>query len=195
MPFKLIMFLGSVREGRNVDRIAPFIKRKLEDRGHSVTVFDPLKMEFPMLKKPLHFHAPNEVPPKWLVKYNKTIEDADGYVVVSSEYNRCIPPALTNMIDHFPMKSFQCKPASIIVYSMGPAGASQAGMQLRYFLAELGMVTMQFMFSTPFVHQAFTEDGKPLTDRADTGMEKISKELEWYCSALKTHRDEHGLPE
>lgn len=82
-------------------------------------LLDPLMMEFPLLKKPLHFHGPNEKPPAWLVKYNETIEKADGYVVVSGEYNRCIPPALTNMMDHFPPKSYRCKPCSIISYSMG----------------------------------------------------------------------------
>ncbi|XP_023220973.1 uncharacterized protein LOC111622783 [Centruroides sculpturatus] len=195
MGYKLILFLGSVREGRNVARIAPFIKKNLEERGHNITVFDPIEMEFPMLKKPLHFYAPNETPPDWLVKYNKIVEDADGYVAITAEYNRCIAPALANMMDHFPIKSFKCKPCSIVCYSMGPFGGTQAAMQLRYFLGELGMVTPQFIFATPFVHQAFKEDGTPLTDKAQTGVEKLAKELEWYCAALKSHRDKYGSAE
>ncbi|KFM75203.1 hypothetical protein X975_05332, partial [Stegodyphus mimosarum] len=86
---------------------------------------DPLLMEFPLLKKPLHFHGPNEKPPEWLVQYNGAIERADGYVVVSGEYNRCIPPALTNMMDHFPPKSYRCKPCSIVCYSADIQGESE----------------------------------------------------------------------
>lgn len=83
------------------------------------SILDPLEMDFPVLKQPLHFYGPNETPPDWLVQRNALIESAHGYVVVSGEYNRCIPPALTNMMNHFPPKSFRCKPCSIVCYSMG----------------------------------------------------------------------------
>jgi len=196
MSLKIIVFLGSVRDGRNCVRLSNFIKKQLETKNHHVTIFDPLVMEFPILKKPLHFHGPNEKPPEWLVKYNSVIESADGYVVISGEYNRCIPPALTNMMDHFPPKSYRCKPCSIVCYSAGPGGGSTAGMQLRYFLGELGMVTPGFMFTNAAVHQAFSEDGTPDPSN-DTALSKVSRlisELEWYTNALKTQTQKCGLP-
>ncbi|XP_076338784.1 uncharacterized protein LOC143240357 isoform X1 [Tachypleus tridentatus] len=194
MGFNYVMFLGSVREGRNVSRVAKYMENVFESNGHHVTVFDPQEMEFPMLKKPLHFYRPNEQPPDWLVKYNKIIQDADGYVVISAEYNRSIPPALTNMMNHFPPASYKYKPCGIVCYSLGPAGGIVAAMALRPFLGELGMVTPSFIFATPQVSDAFSEDGKPLTDRVRTGGSVLLKELEWYTAALKRQREEIGLP-
>lgn len=39
MGLKIILFLGSVREGRNCTRVGSFIKKQLEARNHNVTVF------------------------------------------------------------------------------------------------------------------------------------------------------------
>ncbi|KAG8191691.1 hypothetical protein JTE90_016478 [Oedothorax gibbosus] len=196
MSLNLIVFLGSVREGRMCTRIGKFIQKQLEERNHKVTIFDPLEMDFPLVKKPLHFYRADEVPPAWLVQRNALVEEADGYVAISGEYNRCIPPALSNMMDHFPPKSYRCKPCSIVTYSMGPGGGCIAGMQLRYFLGELGMVTPGFMFINATVHTAFTEDGTP-TETNDTAVSKgkrLVSELEWYATALKAHTKEVGLP-
>ncbi|XP_042906118.1 uncharacterized protein [Parasteatoda tepidariorum] len=196
MSLKIILFLGSVREGRNCTRVGSFIKKKLEEKNHIVRVFDPLTMEFPMLKKPLHFHGPDQTPPEWLVKYNAEIENADAYVVVSGEYNRCIPPALTNMMNHFPPKSYRCKPCSIVCYSAGTGAGSTAGMQLRYFLGELGMVTPGFIFGNAVVHTAYDAEGNP-TPSNDTAISKAARlisELEWYANALKNQTQKCGLP-
>ena len=42
--------------------------------------------------------------------------------IVTPEYNCSLPPALTNLLDHFPPASFRHKPATIAAYSMGPWG-------------------------------------------------------------------------
>ncbi|XP_014680187.1 PREDICTED: uncharacterized protein LOC106820158 [Priapulus caudatus] len=80
---------------------------------------DPLEMKFPLLFKPLHFYRDKSEVPEWLRRANQQILDADCYVIVSAEYNHSIPPALSNMIDHFPGSSFSWKPAGIVCYSPG----------------------------------------------------------------------------
>ena len=42
--------------------------------------------------------------------------------IVTPEYNCSLPPALTNLLDHFPPASFRHKPATIAAYSVGPWG-------------------------------------------------------------------------
>jgi len=61
---------------------------------------DPQEMKFPLVQKPLHFRGEAEKE-EWMVAANKKIQEADAFVTVTAEYNRCIAPALTNMIDHF----------------------------------------------------------------------------------------------
>jgi NAD(P)H-dependent FMN reductase len=40
--------------------------------------------------------------PSWMKEVNEKIKSADGYIIVSAEYNCGIPPALSNMMNHFP---------------------------------------------------------------------------------------------
>jgi hypothetical protein len=80
---------------------------------------DPLEMDFQVLRQPLHFMKDKSAAPKWLTEANEEIAAADGFVVVLSEYNCGIPPALGNMMDHFPPSSYRHRPCSIITYSMG----------------------------------------------------------------------------
>ena len=82
-------------------------------------VVDPLEIPFPMLKMPLHFYPDPSQAPSYLLEVNERIKAADAYVLVSAEYNYSIPPALSNMLDHFPMSSYAFKPTGIAVYSMG----------------------------------------------------------------------------
>ncbi len=60
---------------------------------------------------------PDSEAPEWLVEWNDKIKNADGFIVVSAEYNSGIPPPLSNMLDHFPPDSFRHRPCGIISYS------------------------------------------------------------------------------
>src|SRR3546814_18651840 len=63
---------------------------------------------------------------------------ADGFLIVSAEYNHGIPPALKNLLDHF-LEEYFWRPSAIACYSAGQFGGVRAAMQLRSTLAELGM--------------------------------------------------------
>ena len=66
---------------------------------------------------------------------------ADGFAIVSGEYNNGIPPALKNLLDHF-LEEYFWRPAAIACYSGGRWGGVRGAMQLRMSLAEMGMVTI-----------------------------------------------------
>jgi len=80
---------------------------------------DPLEIQFPLLVQPLHFYPDQSQAPTWLQDIGKKIQEADAIVVVSPEYNYCIPPALSNVLDHFPTSFYKYKPSGIVSYSMG----------------------------------------------------------------------------
>ena len=65
---------------------------------------DPAVVDLPLLKCPLHWYQDPSQIPEILKKLNETIESADGYVILTPEYNRNMPPALVNMLDHLPTK-------------------------------------------------------------------------------------------
>ena len=81
---------------------------------------DPLEMNFPVVHKPVFFYGPERKgAPEWLVKAEQKVKEADAYVIVSAEYNHAIPPALSNMMDHFGGSCYAYKPSAIVCYSAG----------------------------------------------------------------------------
>ena len=70
------------------------------------------------MRCPIHYYEDKTKVPLWLTFLeNNKIKEADGYVIVSGEYNESIPPALTNMMDHFPPRAYAFKPCAIVSYS------------------------------------------------------------------------------
>jgi len=114
--------LGSVREGRLGLRVARLLVSRLTSLGAEATLLDPLEVNPPLLQQPLHFMKDQSAAPQWMHDTHKIIQESDGFLIVTPEYNCSLPPALTNLLDHFPPASFRHKPASIVAYSMGPFG-------------------------------------------------------------------------
>ena len=155
---------------------------------------DPDVLDFPLLKRALHHYQDRTQAPQLLQDTNKIIVDADAYVFVSAEYNHCLPPALTNLVAHFPGSSFKYKPAGIVCYSMGPFGGQRAAMQARCLLGEIGCPSTSYLFSIPTIQNQLSETGEPLNERMTTNSEKLITELEWYATAVRNHKDTVGIP-
>ncbi len=120
------------------------------------------------------------------------IKPADGFLIVSGEYNHGIPPALKNLLDHF-LEEWFFRPSAIACYSGGSFGGVRAAMQLRATLAELGMPSIPSIFPAPRVQDAFAEDGTPNDPAYDQRVGRFLDELEWYANALKAARAK-GVP-
>jgi chromate reductase len=71
---------------------------------------------------------------------------AHGLIFVTPEYNRSIPGALKNAIDHasrpYGQSAWKGKPAGVLGVSVGAAGTSMAQQHLRNMLAYLDMPTL-----------------------------------------------------
>lgn len=191
---KTLVFLGSTREGRNGLRVAKFIQKQLQEADHVAEIIDPVELPFPLLEKPLHWYRDASQIPPWMTEVLRKIKEADAYVVVSAEYNHSIPPALSNMLDHFPSSAFSYKPSGIVTYSLGPFGGVRASVQLRSLLGELGCLSVSNMMAIPTVHQSLDPEGKPLDDRLVPSAKNLIKQLDWHGHAMKTHRETHGVP-
>jgi NAD(P)H-dependent FMN reductase len=187
MPLRLVVVYGSVRSERKGIRAARFILNECRMRGHEVTLIDPLEYPLPLLDK-MYKEYPKGQAPEMLERLAALIVPAEGVVVVSGEYNHSIPPALSNLLDHF-LEEWFWKPSAIVCYSAGPFGGVRAAMQLRMMLGELGTVSIPSLFPVPMVHEAFAEDGTPTDPKIRTRVKKFLDELDWYAEALRTHRN------
>jgi NAD(P)H-dependent FMN reductase len=191
MPLQILVIYGSVRSGRQGIKAARFITDTCRKRGHDVTLIDPIEHPLPLLDKMYKEYEPGQAP-EVLERLAIRIKAADAFVIVTGEYNHSIPPALSNLLDHF-LEEYFWRPSAIVSYSAGSFGGVRAAMQMRAMLGELGMPSIPSILPAPKVQDAFDDDGNPRDDGYHRRAERFLKELEWYAGALKVARAD-GVP-
>jgi NAD(P)H-dependent FMN reductase len=191
MPLNVPVILGTVRSERVGPRVARYLVRALERRGHRASLVDPVEYPLPLLDK-MYKEYPAGNAPAVLQRLAEVIRPADAYVIVSGEYNHSVPPALSNLLDHF-LEEYFFKPSAIACYSPGAFGGVRAAMQLRAMLGEMGMSSIPSILPFPKVHEALDADGNPASERTDKSAGRFLDELEWYANALKAARAQ-GVP-
>lgn len=180
------VLLGSVRRDRQGIRPARLILDRLTSRGHRPELVDPAELQLPLLDRMYKEYPAGEAPAK-LEALARLYREADGFVIVSAEYNHGIPPALTNLLDHF-LEEYFWRPSAIACYSAGQFGGVRAAMQLRMTLGELGMPSIPSLFAIPRVGQALEEDGSLKDERLGRSLDRFIDEFEWYAHALRRQR-------
>lgn len=190
MNHNFVIVYGSVRTGRQGIKAVRFFKNILESRGHKVNIVDPLEHQLPLLDK--MYKELKDDAPQVMKELSELFRSADAIIVVSAEYNHSIPPALSNILDHF-LEEYFWKPSAILTYSVGGFGGVRAAMQLRALLPEIGLPTIPSMFPISKIHESLSDDGKDLTGEYEKRVQRFVEELEWYTSALKNQR-EKGVP-
>src|SRR5271155_2765394 len=167
MPLDVVIFYGSVRHGRQGIRAAKFMESACSGRGHRVKLIDPAVDRLPLLDRMYKEFEPGHAP-EVLEKLAALIKSADAFIIVSGEYNHSIPPALSNVLDHF-LEEYFWRPSAIVCYSAGAFGGVRAAMQLRAMLAEMGMSSIQSLLPFPKAHELLDEDGRRRPARRAVG--------------------------
>ena len=191
MPLDLLIVYGSVRHDRQGIRAAKFILEECRGRGHQATLIDPAVDRLPLLDRMYKEYEPGQAP-EVLQRLASLIKGADAFIIVSGEYNHSIPPALSNLLDHF-LEEYFWRPSAIVCYSGGAYGGVRAAMQLRAMLCELGTPSIPSLLPVPKVQDAFDEAGRPHDEAWHKRAGRFLDELEWYANALKVAR-QSGVP-
>ena len=200
---KFLVFLGSARDStpprpaRLGLRVARQCEKHLQAMGHEVELIDPLSIDLPASFKP-HFAYAQGAAPEALVALAAKIEAADGYVMVSPEYNHSMSPALANLLNHFGSSLFSYKPSAIVTYSAGQWGGARAAVNMRTFLSELGCLPVSAMIHLPKTQEILTESGD-IAEGTDTAawqgyFHRTLAQLEWWAEAAGGQRAAKGLP-
>ena len=137
---KIAVIIGSIRPTRQGDKPAKW----LADQAKAYGAFDvelvdlkdyPLPL-FDAISTDLWVPTTNEMAIKWQAKLN----EFDGYVIVTPEYNRSVPGALKNAID-WAYRPFVRKAVAYMSY--GSVGGSRAVEHLRTIMIEMQMVNVR----------------------------------------------------
>lgn len=78
MSLNVVVFYGSVRSERQGIKAARFIVNKCEERGHEVSLIDPMEYSLPLLDKMYKEYKAGEAP-ETLQKIANLIIPADTY--------------------------------------------------------------------------------------------------------------------
>ena len=199
MPLKMLVFIGTVRDStpprpaRLGLRVARACVARLKDHGVEPTLIDPLEIDLSGPFKP-HFAYASGKAPDALETLAGQIETADGYVMVSPEYNHAMSPALAHLLNHFGSSLYSYRPSAIATYSAGQWGGARAAVNMRTFLAELGCLPVSAMIHVPKAQEVFDEAGGYQADvdgaRWDGYLDRTVAQLVWWAEAARRQRAE-----
>jgi len=186
-PLKIAVIYGSVRKARQGIKAARFFINKLEQRGHEATLVDALEYPLPLLDK-MYKEFEDGTASNAMISVGEILTAADGFLIISAEYNHSIPAALKNLLDHY-QSEYLYKPSGIVTYSAGPFGGVRGLANLRTILAELGTPSIPSAFPISQIHAAFDDEGNALDRAYEKRVIKFLEEFEWYTHALNCARD------
>ncbi len=187
MSLYLPILYGSVRDGRKSIQVARFVAERLALRPDVETrLFDP--RELPLNNLVLREWEWKDAPAT-VAGFVAEMARADGFVLVTPEYNRGIPGTLKNVLDHL-YDQWSRKPFAL-VGAGGPYGGVRAIESIRVIVSGIGGISIPAEIGVQQVETSFGEGG-PTSDRAgwERRFDRLFAELEWYARALQRSRRE-----
>jgi NAD(P)H-dependent FMN reductase len=190
---RILVVLASTRQGRYGDKPAHWITGRLAAHDQlDAELIDLRDWRLPPFDRPV---AParvtdgdygNEVANRW----GQTIAAADGFVVVTPEYNHGYPGELKNAMDWI-FREWNKKPIGFVGY--GNAGGARAIEQLRQVAVELEMAPIRRAVHLPIeVYLATMKEQAPadpaLFAKAEPAAALMANELAWWAAALREAR-------
>lgn len=172
------ILIGSTRHNRLGERVALFIKSRAAARGLDADLIDPLKAAFPVMNA-YYREMDDRHKTDAMTQAAESLARADGFIIVSPEYNWSVPPALSNLIDHF-QTEFRKKPFGFITYSVGPFGGRAAAAALPTLVVGVGGVAVPAAMQIPAAQNQMDAAGKPLNDQLERFGDEFIAKYEWY---------------
>ncbi len=177
---KIKIISGSPRKESVSRRVALFLFETLKKHpDHEFELIEMRDNELPFFQQ--GWSKPEDVPEKWKALGEKMFE-AEGYILVTPEYNGSYSPALKNMFDHFPKQSH--KPFGIVTASDGALGGMRASQQMQLMIAALFGVLCPNMLIVPRMHEKFDAEGNLLDESFQKAVDVFLKEFLWLASKL-----------
>jgi NAD(P)H-dependent FMN reductase len=193
MPPLIQAIVGTTRPDRFSEKPVAWLVDRLEGRADiELEVVNLRDHPLPLFEEKL---AParslRNYPNENVARLGRLVDRADGYIIVTGEYNHGYPAALKNALDYlFP--EFNRKPVAFVSY--GNVGGARVIEQLRQVVVELEMAPLRHaVHILPQVMiEAMSADrfSPELLASLDGRLELLVNDLVWWASALRAARND-----
>jgi NAD(P)H-dependent FMN reductase len=187
------VIVGTTRQGRFSDRVARWVLGDLRvQQGMDVELVDLRDYALPLFDAPASpARSPRAYQTDEVARFGRVVDRADGYVVLTGEYNHGYPAVLKNAMDHT-FVEWRRKPIAFVAW--GNVGGARAVEQLRQVAVEFEMAPLRhavhilpdvFLAARQASDQEIASAFAPLKPRLDL----LVADLVWWATALTDARD------
>ena len=173
------VIVGTIRPNRKSYQAAKFVK-EIGDSFEAIDtrLIDPIEFDFKADGNEIEYRNP---------KYSEITNLADGFFIVTPEYNHSFPGSLKRMLDS-EYDNYSHKAVAFGGVSNGPWGGVRAIEALVLTTRTLGLSTISKDLQFPKVQDLFDENGNLLDSSYITKTQNVWRELIWLTAALKKAR-------
>lgn len=190
MKPKILVILGTTREGRRGEKVAKWAMNILSKRPDADFEFVDLRdwnfpfynfSGYPSTEKGVYFSKLQE-------KWAKKVDPVDGFLIITPEYNHGYPGVLKNALD-FLWYEWNHKPVTFISYG-GMSGGVRVAEQLRQVSIEIEMIPIRNQVIIHHIKDAFDDKGKVRDEKLNKQLNGTSDALVKWANSLKKIRGE-----
>lgn len=177
MALNIPVILGSIREGRKSEAPAKFLVEKIKALGHESQLVDFKQMPLPFFDNALMpVQMKGKYPTDNIQKWSEIAYNADGYVIVTPEYNHGYPAVLKNALDWLYLE-FDHKPVGLVGVSDGLTGGARVIEQLRPIMENFTMYAIRETIMFAKAQDIFDPSGKLLDESYNKKVDGLLKSL------------------
>jgi len=182
MKPSIMVILGSTREGRVGETVARWLMRQLEHRTEADFELVDLR-DYPL---PIYEGPSSDRRDAVVERWSAKVAAADGYVIITPEYNHGYPAALKSALDHA-YAEWNRKPVAFVSYG-GHAAGYRSVEQLRQVAVELQLVPIREQVGIQSPWMAFNDQGDFTRTGAEEAVGRMVDDLLWWARALQQAR-------
>lgn len=177
------IILGTVRQGRMSEPVANFVYNQVEKwEGVCTQLIDIRTLPIPMDDA-----GPNAKIPE----LSDIFQRADGYIIVTPEYNHTYPGMLKHVLD-LNYEEYRNKAVGLCGVSAGSFGGMRAVEALLPTLKAFGLATIVADLNVSNVNELVDDSGKLTPQAQDTYIKRFDrfmKQLVWMAKTLQYGRN------
>ncbi|HWV69451.1 MAG TPA: NADPH-dependent FMN reductase [Chitinophaga sp.] len=177
---KIAILIGSIRQGRQSQKIAHYLQKKLTDRGLDTDLVDLAQTQLPMLEERVGIHPQL---PQVVKDLSIRLHAADALIFVTPEYHGSFSGVLKNALDYF-SSEFSRKAIGIVTVSAGKLGGINAATQLQQVILSVGAYALPVKLLVPEVYGAFTDTQELTSEHTAKSAARFLDEFYWLASAV-----------